>query len=329
MRMSPPSSFALELQRYGPQGSAAPMSEVEARTYCRRLTRSHYENFSVASFLLPKPLRVPFEVVYAYCRWSDDLGDENDGSESARLESLRLFDWWEGELNHCFDFHAEPPRHPVFQALRPIARDFSLPRKPFADLLVAFRQDQIRQRYETMDELLGYCRNSADPVGRIVLYLAFGSQDANTRRRVQGPTEEQLAWSDSICTGLQLANFWQDIARDSKIGRCYIPMETASKFGVNPRRLENTPAFRNMLRELVADARSRLLAGSPLIGAVPRSVRVDIALFQRGGLAVLDAIEKCGYNVLKRRPVVSKGTKVRLLLKTWFAGFFDRPTPGG
>ncbi len=304
--MSP--ALSQDLQRFGPAGTGLGVSEAEARAYCKRLTRRHYENFTVASFLLPKKLRTPLEIVYAYCRWSDDIGDEHDGSEESRKNALELFDWWEKSLDECFSQNGQASTHPVFVALGGIIKPFRLSKKPFSDLLVAFRRDQIQCRYATFDDLLDYCRYSADPVGRIVLQLAFGAYST------EHPTAQQLAWSDSICTGLQLANFWQDVARDAAIGRRYIPVDVAKRFGVDLEQLRETDAFRSMLAELVHDARRRLQAGIPLVESVPKPIRVDISLFIRGGLAVLDAIERGGYNVLTRRPVVTRGKKLRLLL---------------
>jgi squalene synthase HpnC len=191
--------------------------------------------------------------------------------------------------------------HPVFIALRSLLRHYPLPKEPFADLLVAFRQDQIQQCYATFDDLLHYCRYSADPVGRIVLHL------------VCTPTAEQFAWSDSICTGLQLANFWQDVRRDKEIGRCYIPQDVARRFDVDLAHLQDSPEFRRMMQELVADARNRFHAGKPLVESVPKRLRADISLFIRGGLAILDAIERVQFNVLATRPSLSRWTKLRLL----------------
>lgn len=307
-------TFQEELARWGPDGGGEHVSTDGAIDYCRRLATSHYENFSVATFLLPKELRTPFCVVYAYCRWSDDLADEHDGSEPSRKRSLELLDWWQRGLDDCFN-PGITLKHPVFIALQEIAREFRLEKKPFEDLLKAFRQDQLRQRYERMDELLDYCRFSADPVGRIVLALIYATLG-------ETPSNRQLAWSDSICTGLQLANFWQDVARDAAVGRSYIPHEIASQYGFknDPDSWRDAAEFRAMIRQLVSDARERLLAGEPLIRSVPKRFRVDIALFVRGGLAVLDEIEKNGYNVLQRRPVVSRWKKIRLLLRAWFLG---------
>ena len=279
------------------------MTESEALFYCKQLAESHYENFHVASFFLPKSLRQPFHIVYAYCRCSDDLADEQDGSQQSRWTALQRLDDWQRQLDQCFD-QAEPNEgtHPVFIALRWLIRQYALPKEPFADLLVAFRQDQKQQSYATFDELLGYCRYSANPVGRIVLHL------------VCTPTPEQLTWSNSICTALQLANFWQDVRRDKALGRCYIPHDVARRFGVDLAGLHDSPEFRRMMQELVTDARNRFQAGKPLVESVPPKLRKDISLFIRGGWAVLDEIERIQFNVLEKRPVLSRRTKLWLLL---------------
>ena len=278
------------------------MTVSEAFAFCKQLARSHYENFHVASFFLPKPLRQPFHVVYAYCRCSDDIADEHDGSPASRKIALQRLDDWQRQLDQCFD-QTEPDNttHPVFVALRPLIRQYALPKAPFADLLIAFQQDQTQQCYATFDDLLHYCKHSANPVGRIVLHLA-GT-----------PTPEQLTWSDSICTGLQLANFWQDVRRDKAIGRCYIPQDVARKFSVDLADLQGSPNFRRMMQELVADTRNLFYAGQPLVESVPKILRADVSLFIRGGLAVLDAIERIRYNVLETRPALSQWTKLRLL----------------
>jgi len=279
------------------------MTEAEAFAYCKRLAQSHYENFHVASFFLPKPLRQPFHIVYAYCRCSDDIADEHDGSPQSRQTALQRLDDWQEQLDECFEQAARNEQsHPVFTALRWLVRQYALPKKPFADLLVAFRQDQTQQCYATLDELLHYCRYSANPVGRIVLYL------------ICQPTPEQLSWSDSICTALQLANFWQDVRRDKTMGRCYIPHDVAQKFGVTLADLQDSPEFRRMMQELAADARSRFHEGMPLAESVPKNLRRDILLFIRGGLAILDAMERIQFNVLEERPTLSRWTKLWLLL---------------
>jgi squalene synthase HpnC len=277
----------------------------KALQFCTALAKSHYENFHVATMLLPKKLRLPFYVVYAYCRCSDDIADEHDASAEARQAALEKLDAWQEQLDVCFDFTQELPEniHLVFIALRKIAAEYQLPRQPFADLLVAFRQDQMQQHYAAMNDLLDYCRYSANPVGRIVLHL------------VCQPSEQQLLWSDSICTALQLANFWQDVKRDLEIGRCYIPQDIARRYNVVTENLHDSPSFRMMILELTADTRRRFQEGTPLIDSVPKSIRTDIRLFIDGGNAILDAVEKSGGNVLTRRPVLSRWTKLRLLLR--------------
>lgn len=285
-----------------PPGYAIPEtapSEAEAREYCRRLARTHYENFSVASWFLPKPLRQHFFNVYAYCRISDDLGDEVGDSNV----SLQLLDQWETELNACYDGH---PRHPVFVALAETVRKFEIPQHEFLDLLTAFRQDQTVTRYTTFDGLLGYCRYSANPVGHLVLYLC-GYRD--TERR-------QL--SDYTCTALQLANFWQDVSVDFAKGRVYLPLEDLRRFGVNEAEIEdsrNTPPFCAMMRFEVARAREWFAQGLPLAQKVNRELAIDIELFSRGGLEILNAIESQGYAVLGRRPAISRMRKLALVAR--------------
>jgi squalene synthase HpnC len=274
-------------------------SEAEAREYCRRLARSHYENFSVASWFLPAGLRQHFFNVYAYCRISDDLGDEV-GDPSA---SLRLLDQWEAELNACY---AGSPRHPVFVALAETVRVCDIPKQPFADLLTAFRQDQRVTRYQTFEDLLGYCKNSANPVGHLVLYLC-GYRDA-----------ERQAWSDFTCTALQLANFWQDVSVDYGKDRIYLPLEDLQRYGVSENDIaaaKNTPAFCEMMRFEVERAREWFAKGLPLVGKVDRELAIDLDLFSRGGQEILNAIERQRFSVLGRRPAISKSRKLALVAR--------------
>jgi squalene synthase HpnC len=275
-------------------------TEAEAQEYCRLLARSHYENFSVASWFLPAQLRQHFFNIYAYCRISDDLGDEVGDTAG----SLLLLDQWETELNACYDGH---PRHPVFVALAPTVRKFEIPKHEFSDLLTAFRQDQSISRYETFDSLLGYCRFSANPVGHLVLYLC-GYRDC-----------ERRLLSDYTCTALQLANFWQDVSADYVKGRIYLPLEDLRRFGVNEdviREAENTSAFCEMLKFEVERAREWFLQGLPLIAKVDRALATDIELFSRGGQEILNAIERRDYAVLGRRPVISKSRKLALVARS-------------
>ncbi len=271
----------------------------EARAYCRRLAESHYENFHVATWFLPKPLRPHFHSIYAYCRISDDLGDEV-GDRSA---ALALLDLWGRELDACYEGRA---RHPVFVALAETIRACAIPKEPFADLLIAFRQDQIVARYETMDDVLGYCHYSANPVGRLVLY-ACGEMN-----------EENFRYSDATCTALQLANFWQDVGVDFAKGRVYLPQADMRRLGVSDATIAQgaaTPEFRALLKYEVDYARSLFEEGLPLIGRVRRSLAIDLDLFSRGGLEILRAIERRDFDVLSGRPAIAKRTKLALALR--------------
>jgi squalene synthase HpnC len=271
----------------------------EARAYCERLARSHYENFSVATWFLPRRLRPHFHSIYAYCRISDDLGDEVGNPQHA----LQLLDIWEGELEACY---AGRPRHPVFVALAETVRACDIPRQPFADLLTAFRQDQRVNRYETFEEVVGYCRYSANPVGRLVLY-ACGYHD-----------DERQQLSDYTCTALQLANFWQDVAVDYGKGRIYLPLEDLRRFGVTEKDITErraTPQFLELMRFEVQRAREWFHKGLALAEKVDSELAIDIELFSRGGLAILQAIEDQGYDVLRRRPVISKTRKLALVAR--------------
>jgi squalene synthase HpnC len=272
---------------------------AEAREYCARLARSHYENFSVASWFLPKRLRQHFFNVYAYCRISDDLGDEV-GDTAASLE---LLDQWHRELGACY--HGSP-KHPVFVALAETVRQFDIPEHEFSDLLTAFRQDQTIARFETFDKVLGYCHYSANPVGHLVLYLC-GYRD-----------RERQQLSDFTCTALQLANFWQDVSVDYAKGRIYLPLEDLRRFGVSEREIanhQNTPAFCMMMKFEVERARDWFHQGLRLVGKVDRELAIDLDLFSRGGLEILNAIEKQGYAVLGNRPAISKTRKLALVGK--------------
>jgi len=272
---------------------------AEAQEYCRRLARSHYENFSVATWFLPKRLRQHFFNVYAYCRISDDLGDEVGDPDA----SLRLLDQWAAELDACY---AGNPRHPVFVALTETVRKFEIPSQTFADLLTAFRQDQTVTRYPTFNDLLGYCRYSANPVGRLVLYVC-GYRDA-----------ERQTLSDFTCTALQLANFWQDVSVDYAKGRIYLPLEDLRRFGISEDDIasqRNTSAFCDMIRFEVERARDWFQRGLPLVRKVDRELAIDIELFSRGGQEILNAIEAQGYNVLGRRPAISNSRKLALVAR--------------
>jgi squalene synthase HpnC len=271
----------------------------DAYGYCERLARGHYENFSVATWFLPKRLRQHFYNVYAYCRISDDLGDETGDTAI----SLQLLDQWESELNACYN---GSPKHPVFVALAGTVREFNIPKQTFLNLLTAFRQDQRINRYETFEDVLGYCRNSANPVGHLVLYLC-GYRD---------PERQQL--SDFTCTALQLANFWQDVSPDYEKGRVYLPLEDLRAYGVAEADIankNNSQPFRELMRFEVQRAREWFEHGLPLVKMVNRELAIDIELFTRGGQEILNAIEKQQYAVLGSRPAISKSRKLALVAR--------------
>lgn len=289
--------FSRELARLGPASSDAPVSLATARAYCERVAKSRPENFTVASVLLPRPLLPHFYAVYAWCRWADDLADETGPA------AANLLEWWRGELLATF---ADDPRHPVTIALRETINRFAIPPRPFLTLLIAFEQDQRVKSYATFGDLLGYCQNSANPVGHLVLML------------FECFSPDRAALADEVCTGLQLANFWQDVSRDLDIGRVYIPEEDRQKFGYPDADLfakRFTPAFRDLIWFEVERTRRFFDRGKPLLPALTRAARVDVDLFIRGGEAVLHAIEAQRYDVLTTRPSVPKWQKAALMLR--------------
>ncbi|HEV3253623.1 MAG TPA: squalene synthase HpnC [Candidatus Acidoferrales bacterium] len=284
----------LEIARHLPPDGCSPEA---ARSYTRWLATHHYENFNVVSWLLPRRLHQHFYNVYSYCRWADDLGDEVADPRRA----VALLDAWEDELGRAY---AGAPSHPVFIALVETVRAFDIPAEPFRDLLTAFRQDQALRRYASWESLLGYCRYSANPVGRLVLYLA-GYRDAERQRL-----------ADATCTALQLANFWQDVSRDLKKERIYIPLDVAAAHGlaeedIVARRFD--ARYVALMKDLLARTRELFRESAPLASCVSAELRVDIELFGRGGLAVLNAIEALGYDTLHCRPTVGGLAQARLL----------------
>jgi len=283
-------------------------SLTEAREYCERLARSHYENFSVASWFLPRRLRQDFFNVYAYCRISDDLGDEVGDT----FASLELLHQWQRELDACYE---GSPKHPVFVALGETVRKFDIPKHEFSDLLIAFRQDQTIRRFETFGDVLAYCQYSANPVGHLVLYLC-GYRDA-----------ERQQLSNFTCTALQLANFWQDVSVDYEKDRIYLPLEDLRRFGVTEddiARQQNTPAFCEMMKFEVERARDWFRQGMPLVEKVDRELAIDLDLFSRGGMEILNAIEKQDFAVLGNRPAISKSRKLALVAHAALAKVFGR-----
>ena len=271
----------------------------ESLAYTRWLSTHHYENFHVVSALLPRHLHQDFYNVYAFCRWADDLGDEiGDASES-----LRLLAWWREQLHACYE--DGEVTHPVFLALRETVARHDLPMAPFDDLIAAFIQDQTVTRYRDWDEVDAYCVNSANPVGRLVLMLC-GYRD-----------EERFRMSDATCTALQLANFWQDVTVDLLKDRIYLPLHLFERHGYTVDELfarRFTPAFRAVMKDAVDRAHTLFNAGLPLVRTLDRRLALDIDLFNRGGMRVLDKIRAQDYNVLARRPAVSKSERLTLLL---------------
>jgi squalene synthase HpnC/squalene synthase HpnD len=297
----------LEIARSLPQANCAPS---EAERYTRWLATHHYENFNVVSWLLPRDLHQHFYNVYAYCRWSDDLGDEV--ADPAR--ALKLLDAWEAELRLIYEDGAGPS-HPVLIALRETIRAKDIPLQPFCDLLCAFRQDQTVHRYATWDEVFDYCVYSANPVGRLVLYLCGYRNEARQKL------------SDSTCTALQLANFWQDVSRDLEKGRVYIPLEALAAHGLTEADIVGKrfdARYTALMKSLISRTREVFRAGQPLTQTVERFLRVDLEMFSGGGLAILDAIEASGYNTLEHRPSLSKWTQAKLLGKTLVVSAFSR-----
>jgi squalene synthase HpnC len=282
-----------------PAAAGRRWSAGESLAYTRWLATHHYENFHVVSLLLPKRLHQDFYNLYAFCRWADDLGDETGDPQ----ESLRLLEWWRGELRALYA--GSPPAHPVFVALAGTVARHGLPAQPFEDLIDAFIQDQTVTRYRDWDQVLGYCRRSANPVGRLVLMLC-GYRD-----------EERFRLSDATCTALQLANFWQDVTVDLAKNRIYLPQDLLARHGCTEEDLfarRFTAAFREAMREAVDYAQALFEQGLPLARMVDRRLALDIDLFSRGGMKVLDKIRAQDYDVLRARPVISRTERALLLV---------------
>lgn len=276
---------------------------IEAQAWCRELASSHYENFHVATFFLPRKVRPHFESIYAYCRVADDFGDE----VADPVVATRLLDTWGAMLDECYDT-PERSMHPVFVALHETIRECDPPRMLFADLLHAFRMDQVKTTYDSWEELLEYSHYSANPVGRLVLWVC-------------GYREESLGLlSDKVCTALQLANFWQDVVEDAERGRRYVPAEAMRRFGVDEGQIEGrvfTPEFRAMMQGLVVRTRDMLLEGGAISKHVDKELAVTLDLFRKGGEAILNGITAENFDVLRGRPVVSKARKLGLLMEAF------------
>ena len=296
--------FLEELARFGPDSIERPSLD-ESKRYCARLTASHYENFQVVTWLTPKPLRPAFASVYSFCRWSDDLGDEV-GDKALACE---LLSWWRDGLRRMYEGQAS---HPVYVALAETVREFAIPIEPFLDLISAFEQDQVISEYQTFEQLVDYCKRSADPVGRLVLYLGRCFTEVNAKL------------SDATCTALQLTNFWQDVGRDLDIGRVYLPREDRERFGytdqdLNARRFN--PQFAALMRFEVERTQLLFERGRALVGRMPKDLAVDVELFERGGSAILGKIEAQNYDVWKKRPTLSKWAKAGLLVRALSSRF--------
>ena len=274
-------------------------SDADALEYTRWLATHHYENFHVVSFLLPRNLHQDFYNVYAFCRWADDLGDEIGDPQ----ESLRLLAWWRSELESMYRGQSS---HPVFVALGDTVAKYRIPIEPFDRLIRAFEQDQTVSRYQDFNDLFAYCENSANPVGHLVLYLC-GYRDA-----------ERQALSDATCTALQLANFWQDVTVDMAKDRVYLPLDLLARHGYTVEELfarKCNSAFCAAMAEAVDIAEDLFRRGLPLIATVDRRLSVDLELFSRGGMKVLQKIRVEEYNVLKQRPSLSKAERLGILLQ--------------
>ena len=279
-------------------GAPAGCSVEEAYALCDKLAKAHYENFTVGSWFLPRDKRKHLYAVYAFCRTVDDLGDEYHG------DRMRALDLWEQEVEQCY---RGTPQHPYMIALQETISTFDIPKEPLLKLIQANRMDQVNRRYPAYQDLDFYCQHSANPVGHLVLYVC-GYRD-----------EERQRLSDYTCTALQLANFWQDVARDFAMGRIYIPLEDMARFGYSEDELARgtvNDGFRWLMVFEVGRARELFHRGLKLVGTLDGRLKLDVALFSAGGMKVLDAIEGQGYDVLSSRPALSKAAKVRLMLGT-------------
>ncbi|MEX2430412.1 MAG: squalene synthase HpnC, partial [Dehalococcoidia bacterium] len=276
-----------------------PRNDLEAAyALCTRLANSHYENFGVVSWLLPHSLRQPMYALYAFCRHTDDLGDEATG------DRLALLDAWEQDLGQCYE---GTPQHPILVALQDVVDRFGIPETPFRKLVQANRMDQGRVRFATYADLLRYCDHSANPVGHMVLYLTRYASPDNMEK------------SDATCTALQLANFWQDVQRDHAKDRIYLPMEDMARSGYAEADLAAgrvNDEFRTLMRFEVERTQALFERGLPLLDRVHGRFRLDLALFSKGGMRVLDAIREQDYDVLSKRPVVSGRRKLWLTVST-------------
>ncbi len=295
-------THAIQLEGAPPEYAMPPARPTldEAQAWCRHLATTHYENFHVATWFLPKRIRPHFESIYAFSRAADDLGDEVSDTTTA----TRLLGEWRTLLAECYA-HPEMSMHPVFVALRKTIDETGVPQQVFDDLISAFEMDQVVTHHASIESLLHYSKYSANPVGRLVLWVS-GYRD-----------EPRAQLSDKVCTALQLANFWQDVVEDDERGRRYLPADVMQRFGVTGEMIAArsfTPAFHDMMQFLTDYAGTLLAEGGRIAHEVDAELAVTLRLFERGGRAALDGIIAQDYDVLTARPSVSKVTKARLLL---------------
>lgn len=291
-----------DLKEFGPEMRDS-VSLERARYYCRQLTKNHYENFSVASRLVPSGFRQHLANVYSFCRWADDLSDEIASNE----ESVAMLNWWRESLYRCYEGDC---RHPVFVALSDTISQFKIPIDPFEKLIDAFCVDQRKFRYATDGEVLEYCSGSANPVGRILLFMVGKHND------------QTIPLSDSICSGLQIANFCQDVRRDAARDRIYLPWTYWSKHQLTESSILNggqQEQLRDALSEWAMFARGMLQDGLPLVSLVPLWLARDLQLFVRGGLHLLDELARNDYDSWTKSIEVSKVAKLKLILRAWFS----------
>ena len=298
------------------QAITAPLADEwpldRAYDFCEKLARSHYENFPVGSVLIPRRLRRHVYAIYAFARIADDFADEGYGEGYTERERLDLIEEWRLMLRQSETGDA---RHPVFVALADTRTEFDLPLALFEDLLSAFAQDVTVTRYESVSQLLDYCRRSANPIGRLILLL-FGYRD-----------DERLRWSDEICTALQLTNHWQDVAIDLQKDRVYLPEEDLSRFDITIDHLRNRGIdnrFTRLMKFEVERAREMFISGKPLCTSVSGRLGLELRSVWLGGMRILERIEENGYDVFKHRPVISSSDKITILLRAVSKGAFRR-----
>lgn len=283
---------------------ASPAEIKDAFAFCEQMARTHYENFPVGSLLVPKEKRKHVYSIYAFARTADDFADEGYGTATTPSERLRLLEEWEFQLERCYRGIAS---HPIFIALAETVRELRLPIQLFRDLLSAFKQDVVKTRYADFDEVLDYCRRSANPVGRLILLL-FGYRD-----------ESLHTLSDSICTALQLANFWQDVAVDLEKNRVYLPQEDLWQFEYNEDELfarEFNQRYADLLKFQVDRTWQLFAEGKPLPKLVQGRLSFELSLTWHGGTRILELIERNGYDTLSQRPKITKWDKIVLLTRT-------------